>query len=59
MRGDAILVCPLVVWATEPWPKGVTCGIDSLFGVLDGFFFSCSAEEWLLLIWKDNMDIGH
>ena len=36
MWGDVVSVCPRAVWAAEPWPKGVTCGIDSLFGVLDG-----------------------
>ena len=59
MWGDAVSVCPRAVWAAEPWPEWVICGIDSLFGVLNRFCFSHSTEEWLLLIWKDNMDIGH
>jgi len=59
MWGDVVSVCPGVVWAAKPWPEGVTCGTDSLFGVLDGFYFSHLAEEWLLLIWRDTMDIGH
>ena len=57
MWGDAISVCPRVMWATEPWSEGVTCGTDSLFGVLDRFCFSRSTEKWLLLIWRNNMDI--
>ena len=44
--------------AVKPWPEGVTYGTYSLFGVLDGFCFSCLAEEWFLLIQRDNMDIG-
>ena len=58
MWGDVVSVCPRVVWATEPWPKGVTCGTDLLFGVLVGFCFSRSTEEWLLLIWRDTKVIG-
>ena len=59
MWGDVISVCPRVMWATEPWSEGVTCGTNSLFGVLDRFCFSRLAEKWLLLIWRNNMDIRH
>ena len=49
VRGDVVSVCPDVVWVAEPWPEGVARGKDSLLGAL---------EEWLLLAWRDTMDIG-
>ena len=48
-----------LVGAAEQWPKGVSCGKESLFGVLKGLCFPRSVEEWLLLSWRDTRDIGH
>ena len=58
MWGDVVSVCPGVVWAAKPWPEWVTCWIDSFLGVVDKFCFLHSAEEWLLLFWREAMDIG-
>ena len=58
MCGNSISVCSRVVRAATRCSEGMAWCDDLPFRVLDGLCFVLSAEEWLLLIWRELSDIG-